>query len=137
MIGSAWSGILNPKNGVAMSSSLKWIPYSDFLYGQAFRTDQPQRLELWLNIYCYRDTPTDSIRCLALTKDHGAFEGTVDETLDGQHHLIMDHHDVDNKQKVHVKLTRQSDGSIHQELWFSEQDHTKSVMELIHHPSKK
>lgn len=133
LIGRIWStdGSWADGEKIHLQSTFRWLPYADAIHARTIASASGRNIHL-LDTYIYHHTGTGSLRCLALTRSGGVYEGDLMVRGDGALECDLDGYLGDQLAPQTMRLEFEKDGTLRHRFWSVDGATRTLDLDLVH-----
>ena len=115
-----------------IQSTFEWVPYADGIYARTFALTKDGEPTHLLEAYFYHHTGFNVLRCLALSKSGGVYEGDLTVLEGGALQLDLKGYEGDRVVPHVVRFDFEQDGTVHHRVW-SLKGTERTLLLNVHH----
>ncbi|MCC6405646.1 MAG: hypothetical protein IT453_00670 [Planctomycetes bacterium] len=114
-----------------IETTFEWIPYAEGIYARTVAVSKHGEPVHLLDAYFFRHTGAGVLRCLALSKSGGVYEGDVSALDGGALQLDLECYEEDRVGRRVVRLDFEQDGTLRDRMWSAEGTDRELLLDVI------
>lgn len=134
LVGHTWEARGERPSGDAfhIQSTFEWVPHADFIQARSFELTGDDRPSHLFDLYLYHHTGDDVLRCLALSRRGGVFEGDVTGLEGGALQFELSESRGDRTTPYRVRLEFEGERVLRQRVWSVAGGESRLLLDVDH-----
>jgi hypothetical protein len=134
LVGRTWEavGTWATADAFRVRTTFEWIPYADGIYARTVALAQGGEPVHLLDAYLFHHTGTGALRCLALSRSGGVYEGDWSVLADGALRFDLQGWEGGRVAALVVRLDFERDGSLRDRIWLLDGTERTPLLDVRH-----
>lgn len=133
-VGQTWESKGKGENGedFHVQSTFEYIPLAEYVYAHSVDLTDSNVQSHKLDMYFYHHVGTDALRCLALSRDGGVYEGDISALQGGGLRLDVMGYESGRADPYVVRFDFEQDGTVRLRAWSFGSSDSTLILDLRH-----